>query len=178
MIHKDSTKIYHLKVFAQIINSNRKMADLTALGSFLTKNNISQKSVADSTKFSTTKVNKLFNDKNTLLYADEFYIIIKSINLEFDSSCDKIFQSSQITSPENKWESKLGQLLFDIFKPQSYLENATGIKNVRLNKLLTDINKRPYAEELYLIAKLLQLKPSQLFEYFYGNGERPIIDLV
>lgn len=151
------------------------MANLTALGSFLTINNISQKSVADSTKFSTTKVNKLFNDKNTLLYADEFYKIIKCTHLNFDVSCDKIFQSSQIKSPDNKWESKLGQLLFNVFKPQSYLENATGIKNVRLNKLLTNTYKRPYAEELYIIAKLLEISPSQLFEYFYGDGERPII---
>ena len=68
-------------------------------------------------------------------------------------------------------------LLFDYFKPQNFIEDKTEIDNVRLNKLLTDPLKRPYAEELYNIAKLLQIKPSQLFEYFYGDGERPMIGL-
>ncbi|MGA6119797.1 helix-turn-helix domain-containing protein [Sphingobacterium anhuiense] len=69
-------------------------------------------------------------------------------------------------------------LLFDHFKPQNYIEHNTGIDNVRLNKLLTDPKKRPYAEELNNIAKLMGIKSSQLFEYFYGDGERPVIGLL
>ncbi|WP_144243374.1 helix-turn-helix domain-containing protein [Sphingobacterium sp. ML3W] len=167
-----------MEVFNQIIENKYKMGYLTPLGSFLFKNKITQKYVSDSTGFTTTKVNKLYIEKTTLLYADEFYRVIKSTTLDFDYSCEEIFKNSNNKEFNNKWKSTLGILLFDYFKPQNYIEDNTGIDNVRLNKLLTDPKKRPYAEELNNVAKLMGIKPSQLFEYFYGDGERPVIGLL
>jgi hypothetical protein len=77
---------------------------------------------------------------------------------------EDIFKNSNKKEFSNKWKSTLGMLLFDYFKPQNCTEHNTGIDNVRLNKLLTDPKKRPYAEELNNIAELRVIKPSQLFE--------------
>ncbi|HAE69330.1 Uncharacterised protein [Sphingobacterium multivorum] len=34
-----------------------------------------------------------------------------------------------------------------------------------------------YPYQVYALAKILQIKPSQLFDYFHGDDERPIIGL-
>ncbi len=34
-----------------------------------------------------------------------------------------------------------------------------------------------YPYQVYALAKISQIQPSQLFDYFYGDGERPIIGL-
>jgi len=34
-----------------------------------------------------------------------------------------------------------------------------------------------YSYQVYALAKTLQIKPSQLFDYFHGDGERPIIGI-
>lgn len=146
------------------------MTNLTALGAFLTKRKIKQKSIADKTGFSREKISNLYIEESAILYADEFFKIITVIALDLDSSCEEIFQQLQTAEPENKWKSKLGFFLLRYFKPQSFLQESTGIKGDRLNKILTDVNKRPYAEEIYLIAKVLSIKPSVLFEQLYADN--------
>ncbi|TYR36913.1 helix-turn-helix transcriptional regulator [Sphingobacterium phlebotomi] len=151
------------------------MGHYTKLGRYLVRNKINQKYIVENTGFSAEKVSNYYIEDRTLVYADEFYKIIKCTSLDFDDSCAEIFKDIDITNYESKWQSELGIFLFGYFKPLSYLQEKTGIDGVRLNKLLTDKKKRPYAAELYLIAKALNLKPSQLFDYFYGDGERPVV---
>lgn len=47
----------------------------------------------------------------------------------------------------------------------------------RATKLKTGESKVLYPHEFYGLAIAFGLKPSQLFEYFYGDGERPLVDL-
>ncbi|SFT15823.1 helix-turn-helix domain-containing protein [Sphingobacterium wenxiniae] len=150
------------------------MSHYTALGRYLVRNKINQKFIVDNTGFSAEKVSNYYTEESTLVYADEFYRIIKCTPLDFDKSCEEIFKGDVITTFENKWRSKLGTFLFEYIRPQNYLSETTGIDSVRLNKLLKETNKRPYAVELYLIAKVLKIKPSDLFKYFYGDGDKPI----
>ena|SRR5690606_20388008 len=151
------------------------MSHYTNLGRYLVRNKINQKYIVDNTGFSAEKVSNFYIEERTLVYADEFYKIIKCTSLDFDESCDEVFKNTDVKTYESKWQSELGIFLSEYIKPVNYLPERTGIDGVRFNKLLTDKKKRPYAVELYLIAKVLNLKPSQLFDYFYGDGERPVV---
>lgn len=151
------------------------MSHYTALGSYLARNKVNQKFIADTSGFSAEKVSNYYTEESTLVYAEEFYKIIKCTSLDFDRSCEEVFKGIDITTFENKWKSKLGEFLFEYIRPQNYLSETTGIDSVRLNKLLKEINKRPYAVEVYLISKVLKIKSSQLFNYLYGDGEKPIV---
>lgn len=153
------------------------MSTITALGAYLKKHGIKQKEIADKTGFSSEKVSNLYTEASALLYADEFHQIIKSASLDINDACAEIFVLAKVRKIENKWQSKLGLFLLDHFKPQNYLQASIGLKTDRLSKILTDVNKRPYAEEVYLISKLVSITPSVVFEHLYGEGERPRVGL-
>ncbi|MGE8425055.1 MAG: hypothetical protein ACN6PI_19625, partial [Sphingobacterium siyangense] len=52
---------------------------------------------------------------------------------------------------------------------------ASGSRISRIRHATDETDFYPY--QVYALAKISQIKPTQLFDYFYGEGERPVIGL-
>lgn len=69
-------------------------------------------------------------------------------------------------------------VLTDISLTDGEIASAIGASGSRISRIRhandgTDF----YPYQVYTLAKISQIQPSQLFDYFYGDGERPIIGL-
>lgn len=68
-----------------------------------------------------------------------------------------------------------------IFKPminsKRQLSEASGIKETRLGEIFDERFEEMYAYEVFGLATAAGLKASQLFNYFYGDGSRPVVGL-
>ena len=58
---------------------------------------------------------------------------------------------------------------------QNQISESSKVSSKRFNRLFAGELKELYADEVYGLAKAFDLKPNQLFDYFYDNGERPVV---
>lgn len=123
------------------------------------------------------EIDKLLGTRSLIL-GKTFYDVIKLLNLNIDTVCFSLFPkvSSKLNLfPES--DNKIYNFISSYIGDLKLLSKATGIEYNRLTKLFNGEYKNAYPEDVNGIAIAFNLKPSQLFEYFYGDGERPIIGL-
>lgn len=108
-----------------------------------------------------------------------FYKILTSLNADLDKACEELFSDFLLNElfqlkPDS---SKLAIFISGITLTEENLAKSiraskTHFSNAKNNK--EDL----FAFEVFALAKLCKIKPSQLFNYLYGDGERPIVGLV
>ncbi len=125
------------------------------------------------------KYQSLIGDMGDELYGRTFYTILKRLEEDIDKTSNILFKDYNWTKIENTTSAgtKLAQLISPITKSEAEIAEAAGIKKVRFSRVKNSEIEDLYAWEVYGLAKALGLKPSQLFEYFYGDGERPVIGM-
>lgn len=111
------------------------------------------------------------------LFGKTFYIVLKKLEVDINESCDTLFfdVNPALLKDLDGDESKLAKFLAPYTRSESEISDASRVDGARFsrvkNKLLPDL----YAFEVYGLAKAFSLKPNQLFNYFYGNGPRPVV---
>jgi len=124
------------------------------------------------------EIDKLLGSRDLVL-GKTFYLVIKLLNLNIDTVCFTLFpkQSSSGLNLFPESNNKIYNFISTYIGDLKLLSKATGIEYNRLTKLFNGEYKNAYPEDVNGLAIAFNLKPSQLFEYFYGDGERPIIEL-
>ncbi|HWK57306.1 MAG TPA: hypothetical protein VNQ80_08215 [Parapedobacter sp.] len=113
------------------------------------------------------------------LFGNVFYTILKKLEVDIADACSVLFSDLEPTPLKDLDgdESKLAKFLVPYTRTDSEVSDASLIDGARFsrvkNKLLPDL----YAFEVYGLAKAFGLNPSQLFDYFYGDGPRPVTGL-
>jgi len=123
------------------------------------------------------KVKQILKDETTRLTAKSFYNVLLLLNQSVDILCCKFFQGHPAKKLESLGQSpnKLQNLFNPLLNSRAQLSKASGIKETRLGELFQKKFDEIYASEVYGLAIAAGLKPSQLFNYFYGDGERPVV---
>lgn len=123
------------------------------------------------------KYQSLISSLGDELYGQTFYTILKRLEEDIDKACSTLFEDYNWTKIEKTTSAgtKLAQLVSSITKSETEIATAAGIKKVRFNRVKNSEVEDLYAYEVYGLAKSFDLKPSQLFDYFYGDGERPVV---
>jgi hypothetical protein len=122
------------------------------------------------------RVKELLGTRKNIL-ARNFYDVITLLGLDIDLICEKLFKKHKFKLIRHVGDSsnKLRFFLSIFLQDVTQIALATGIENSRITRLLSGEFKNLYPDEVYGLAKAFDLKPSQLFEYFYGDGERPVV---
>ncbi|MCY4778553.1 hypothetical protein ORI89_02745 [Sphingobacterium sp. UT-1RO-CII-1] len=123
------------------------------------------------------KMDSLLTSEKSRLTAKTFFHVIKALQLNLKELCDLFFANIPSTRLKKikRSENRLEDLLGPYFNSKRELVIASGLKETTLNELFDNKFHRIYAYEVYAIAISFGIEPHLLFEYFYGNGKRPII---
>jgi hypothetical protein len=137
---------------------------------------ISKENSGKSKRALETQVEKIIGTRKVVL-AHSFYTVSVLLNVDIDSLCDELFNNIKPTKlyPISESENKLSDFLSPFVQDIKVISSAVAIKNSRLSRLLSGEFKHLYPNEVYSMAIFFGLKPNQLFCYFYGEGERPIV---
>ncbi|WP_284180535.1 helix-turn-helix domain-containing protein [Sphingobacterium faecium] len=124
------------------------------------------------------EIDKLLGTRGLVL-GKTFYDVIKLLNLNIDTVCFTLFpkESSSKLNLFPESNNKIHNFISTYIGDLKLLSKTTGIEYNRLTKLFNGEYKNAYPEDINGLAIAFSLKPSQLFEYFYGDGERPVIEL-
>ncbi|WP_312330782.1 hypothetical protein [Sphingobacterium sp.] len=162
-----------------MIKLDYKLYNTVSFRSFL-KKHINENYKTPSALSRKIEIIDLFLEKETAkLTAKTFFNVIKSLELDLKIICNLFFKTipstklKSIKSSKNKLENLLGPY----FNSKLELVTASGIKETTLNELFDNKFDRIYAYELSAIAISFGIEPHVMFNYFYGDGERPIIGL-
>lgn len=131
-------------------------------------------------KLITEKVLEILSKSSTRLDGQIFYDILKFLNLDIDNICEQYFQdkNSKVLNSLTASSNLFRDLISPYVNSQNQLSDSSDIKGKRFNRLFSGELSELYAHEVYDLSIALNAKPHILFEYFYGNGDRPIIGLV
>lgn len=162
-----------------MIKLDYKLYNTISFRSFL-KKYVNENYETSSVIFQKIEIIDLFLEKETAkLTAKTFFNVVKSLELDLKIICDLFFKtipSTKLKSIKSS-ENRLQDLLGPHFNSKLELVIASGIKETTLNELFHNKFDRIYAYELSAIAISFGIEPQILFNYFYGDGERPIIGL-
>lgn len=130
-------------------------------------------------EINTTIENILINETSKLT-AFSFYKVLQIIGDDFDKICLAFFKDHSAFKLEslNHNANKLDNLFAPLINSRKELSKASSIKETRLSELFKKRFDHLYAYEAFGLSIAAGLKPSQLFEYFYGDGPRPVIGIV
>ncbi|MCL6220664.1 hypothetical protein [Zunongwangia pacifica] len=114
-----------------------------------------------------------------LVLAESFYNVTQLLNINIDVVCDKLFKDYKFKRLHliSESDNKLKNFLSPFVKGSKDIALAANIENTRFSRLLKGEFVHLYPSEVYGISKSLDIKPSQLFNYLYGDGERPKIEI-
>jgi len=106
-----------------------------------------------------------------------FYLVIQELQHDVDTACDDLFSDYSYERLEGLDDraTKLAQFLHDRTRSDRKIAAAANIEKGRLNRVKNGKIEDLYAFEVYSLAKAFGLKPSKLFDYFYGDGPRPVV---
>ncbi|GGH10450.1 hypothetical protein FAZ19_01215 [Sphingobacterium alkalisoli] len=125
------------------------------------------------------RVETILLGETSRLTAKSFRNVISTLDEDFDKFCKLFFKNhpaSKLKSLENN-TNKLEILFNPLLNSKAQLSKASCIKETRLGELFKNRFNELYAYEAYGLAIAVGLKPSQLFNYFYGDGERPLVGI-
>ncbi len=140
---------------------------------------ILKKKFTDSEKYKEANdfVTKVLAGSSPKLDGKIFYNILTYIGLDIDETCTEYFESNNAYTLKSLAPSE--NLFYNLISPfinsQNQVSDSSNIKGKRFNRLFSGELTELYAQEINDLAIALNNNPSQLFEYFYNNGERPIV---
>lgn len=106
-----------------------------------------------------------------------FYDVLIYLEEDIDETCKAYFNGHQATVLSSLTNSE--NLFFKLISPhinsQNQISDSSKINSKRFNRLFLGELQELYADEVFGLAIAFSLKPSQLFNYFYGDGERPVV---
>jgi len=152
---------------------------LTDLGLYFYKNSVNKAELFYKTGIEESKLSLMSNDEKTLLYADEFYLIAKAIGGDLTVMIEEVLGKYELGPTEIKTSNKVtdfGKYVELFLNTKKDLARKTNILQSRFSKLINDPAKRPYAHEVYLIAKSTGKKPADLFIHLFGHLELNSLD--
>lgn len=156
---------------------NYQLFNKESLKSYLKKEIIKKYKPKSIHKEKLTMIDSILSNETTKLSAKTFYTIIKKLELDIRLITNHFFKglpSSKLRSIR-LYENKLENLFNIYFNSKSDLVAASRIKETRLLELFKNKFDTIYAYEVCAIAISFGIEPHQLFEYFYGEGKRPVI---
>ncbi|HWK99308.1 MAG TPA: helix-turn-helix transcriptional regulator [Parapedobacter sp.] len=123
------------------------------------------------------KIQDLIVAEGVELYGKMYYLVLCELQHDIDKACDDLFSDYSYERLEDLDDgaTKLAQFLHDRTRSDRKISTAAGIEKGRLNRVKNGKTEDLYAFEVYGLAKAFNLKPSQLFDFFYGNGPRPVV---
>lgn len=137
------------------------------------------KTLVEKSGISKGQISKLKNGTVERLTAEIFYRIYTT----FKDSCSK---ASKIVYPTldltlNKYvtpqRSDFGQFMLRFEKIENSIEEISGKTGINDNRIKEIYFRKgaPEAHEFLLIEKAIGKEPGELFEEYYGDGERPVV---
>lgn len=123
------------------------------------------------------EINPLLDLETSRLRGKTFFNVVKKSSLDLKDVIERFFvdiPSTKLGSFESS-ENALEDLFGSFFNSKSDLVNASGIKETRLNELFKNKFESIYSYEVFALAISFGLEPVILFEYFYSNGQRPVV---
>jgi len=122
------------------------------------------------------ELSQLVGDRQYVL-GKTFYSVSKFLNIDIDQLCIKVFKDYKWRPLSNvgEFQTKIQAFIYPYVNSSNTISAAAGIEKTRFSRLQKGELKELYADEIYGLAKAFGLKPSQLFDYFYGDGERPVV---
>jgi len=123
------------------------------------------------------QIESILEDETSRLSARSFYNVVSVLDEDIDNLCKIFFKSHpafKLTSLENH-KNKMQGLFKPMINSKRQLSEASGIKETRLGEVFDERYDEMYSYEVYGLAIAGGLKPSQLFDYFYGDGLRPVV---
>ncbi|EKF55077.1 hypothetical protein I215_09451 [Galbibacter marinus] len=137
---------------------------------------LSKEYAGESKRELVTNIKDILGTRKIVL-AESFYQIILMLKLDIDSVCEILFKEHKVVVLNLVQESdnKLKDFLTPFIYDSSIIASSACIENTRFSRLLKGEFVKLYPSEVYGIAKSFNLMPHQLFHYFYGQGERPLI---
>lgn len=111
------------------------------------------------------------------LYGKMYYLVLRELQHDIDKTCEDLFSDYYYERLEDADDNatKLAQFLHDRTRSDRKIAKAAGIGRVHFNRVKNGQTEDLYAFEVYGLAKAFGLNPSQLFDYFYGDGPRPVV---
>lgn len=134
---------------------------------------------AESLKKTSDNILRILSKSSPKLEGDVFYEILLYTGLDIDKLCVEYFieKGSSVLTSLTSSENLFRNLISPHINSQNQFSKSSDIKDKRFNRLFSGELTDLYAHEVNDIAIALNTKPSLMFKYFYGNGERPIIGL-
>src|SRR5690606_31741602 len=123
------------------------------------------------------QIKSILEGETSKLSAKSFYKVVLVLDEDLDKLCKQFFKDHpafQLNSLENL-TNKMQGLFRPMINSKKQLSEASGIKETRLGEVFDERFEEMYSYEVYGLATAAGLEPSQLFEYFYGDGPRPIV---
>lgn len=109
-----------------------------------------------------------------------FYLVLKELDADINIACEDLFHDYTYPGMKSPAEdlTKFAKFISGISLTDGEIASAIGASGSRISRIRhandgTDF----YPYQVYALAKISQIQPSQLFDYFYGDGERPMIGL-
>lgn len=126
------------------------------------------------------KIDVILKNETSRLSALSFFKTLLVINEDLDKSCKVFFKGHPafILNTLQQNSNKLDNLFSPLLNSKAELSKACAIKETRLSELFQKRFDQLYAYEAFGLSIAVGIKPSQLFKYFYGDGERPVIGLI
>lgn len=123
------------------------------------------------------QIQTLMASQDGKLFGNIFYLIINKIEEDIDKVCDILFHDYvwELLDDVKENETKLAKFIYHYTRSDEQIAKAAGIQPSQFNRVKNKKDKDFYAHEVFGLAKTCGLKPSQLFHYFYGDGERPVV---
>lgn len=121
------------------------------------------------------KVDKILQSTKAKVSGRSFFNMLVLLGVNFDHTCKTFFKNhpaKQLSSTRNMSDKLIA--MFGLYlNSRLELSSATGIKDSRLGSILRNGIDEIYAYEVYSLAIAFDIIPSDLFHYFYGDGEMP-----
>ncbi|TJZ60059.1 hypothetical protein FAZ15_14335 [Sphingobacterium olei] len=108
-----------------------------------------------------------------------FNAVANIAEIDIDLLCSELFEDYkwELVIDLSKAKTKLQAFIMIYANSNNSISTASGMEKSRFSRLQNGELQELYADEVYGLAKAFGLKPSQLFNYFYGDGERPVVGL-
>ncbi|WP_286851734.1 MULTISPECIES: hypothetical protein [Sphingobacterium] len=125
------------------------------------------------------QISNFLNESSPKLDGRIFYKVLIFLGEDIDSFCIDYFNKHEgyILASLKKNGNLFHDLIYPYLNSQNQISDSSKIIAKRFNRLFSGELNELYADEIYGLSKALACKPSELFDYFYGDGERPIIGL-
>ncbi|MDR2273898.1 MAG: hypothetical protein LBF27_23525 [Sphingobacterium sp.] len=109
-----------------------------------------------------------------------FYLVLKELDRDINIACEDLFHDYTYPGLRSPTENltQFAKFISGISLTDGEIAFAIGASGSRISRIRHANDETDfYPYQVYALAKISQIKPSQLFDYFYGDGERPVIGL-